>query len=94
MTEFLVCFNWCNGEQPPPVGRCTTATLYWIMDKSKFCLPLTWETLSLSCCFDQFGQSKAKAKPSPVKLCWNCVFFARNLDSMTVYSSQALTFQQ
>ncbi|NXE87114.1 C4S2C protein, partial [Menura novaehollandiae] len=18
MTEFLVCFNWCNGEQPPP----------------------------------------------------------------------------
>lgn len=30
MTEFLVCFNWCNGEQPPPVGRCTTATLYQI----------------------------------------------------------------
>lgn len=21
MTEFLVCFNWCNGEQPPPRRR-------------------------------------------------------------------------
>lgn len=21
MTEFLVCFNWCNGEQPPPKRR-------------------------------------------------------------------------
>lgn len=24
MTEFLVCFNWCNGEQPQPVGGCTS----------------------------------------------------------------------
>ncbi|NXS99517.1 C4S2C protein, partial [Jacana jacana] len=21
MTEFLVCFNWCNGEQPQPKRR-------------------------------------------------------------------------